>query len=351
MSTLIQDYKNLHEIPEEGFKEFKTHKYIKDVLEKLNCILFELNPTGLIAFFNFNYQSSIAFRCELDGLPITETTNLDYKSNHKGYMHACGHDGHMAILLEFARRIENIKCKKNICLIFQPSEEKYGGANFIIQSPEYKSLNIKEVYGLHLWPGIKKANIASRSSIMMAASNEIDIKMVGKSTHIANYIEGIDAIKISSLYLNEIRERDVLFNCGKISSEGARNIICKEVNLECSARTLNNSKRKEFLKYLNDLSVKYTNLYNVNIYINSNRFTPSLTNSTRLFNKYRCFIDDVIEPVYQSEDFSFYSENSETLFFFLGIGNTPLLHESNFSFDLNVLEKGVNLFEMIASTN
>ena len=100
----------------------------------------------------------------------------------------------------------------------------------------------------------------------MAASNEIDIKMVGKSTHIANYKEGIDAIKISSLYLNEIRERDVLFNCGKISSEGARNIICKEVNLECSARTLNNSKRKEFLKYLNDLSVKYTNLYNVNIY-------------------------------------------------------------------------------------
>ena len=351
MSTLIEDYKNLHKIPEEGFKEFKTHKYIKESLEKLNCIIFELNPTGLIAFFNFNYHSTIAFRCELDGLPITETTNLDYKSTHKGFMHACGHDGHMAILLEFARRIKDIKCKKNICLIFQPSEEKYGGANFVIESPEYKSLNIKEVYGLHLWPGIKKGNVASRNGVIMAASNEIDIKIIGKSTHIANYKEGIDAIKISSLFLNEIREYDILFNCGKISSEGARNIICKEINLECSMRTLNNSKRKEFLKYLNVLSVKYTNLHNVNIYISSNRFTPSLTNSTRLFNKCRCFIDDVIEPVYQSEDFSFYSENCETLFFFLGIGNTSLLHESDFNFDLSVLEKGVRLFEMIAATN
>ena len=142
LSTIIQDYKNVHQIPEEGFKEFKTHKYIKEELGKLDCLIFELKPTGIIAFFNFHHTSTIAFRCELDGLPIDETTNLEYKSIHQGYMHACGHDGHMAILLEFARRIKNIKCKRNICLIFQPSEEKYGGANFIIQSPEFQSLNI-----------------------------------------------------------------------------------------------------------------------------------------------------------------------------------------------------------------
>ena len=117
MSTLIEDYKYLHQIPEEGFKEYKTHKYIVEELEKLDCLIFELKPTGIIAFFNFNSKSSIAFRCELDGLPINETNNFKYKSLHQGFMHACGHDGHMAILLGLARKLNNIKSKKNICLI------------------------------------------------------------------------------------------------------------------------------------------------------------------------------------------------------------------------------------------
>ena len=257
----------------------------------------------------------------------------------------------LLLYLNFGREIKNIKCKKNIALIFQPSEEKYGGAHFIVNSKEYKSLNIKEVYGFHLWPNIKEKTIACRSGVMMASSNEIDIKVLGKSAHIANYSEGIDSIKIASRLLEDIRGYDIIFNCGKITSSGARNIICSEVNMECSLRTLNNSSRKDFLKYLNDLSVQYTNLYNVNIYINSNRFTPAVLNSSRLFNKYRFLIDEVIQPVYQSEDFSFYNSGCETLFFFIGIGPDKLLHDSNFTFNLDVLDTGVNLLKMIASTN
>ena len=351
MSTLVEDYKFLHQIPEEGFKEFKTHDFIKKELEKLNCLIFELKPTGIIAFFNFNSKSSIAFRCELDGLSITETTNKEYKSVHKGYMHACGHDAHMAVLLNFAKELDSLNCKKNICLIFQPSEEKYGGAQFIINSPEFKSLNIKEIYGFHLWPGLKKLGIYSKRGVMMAASNEIDIKIIGRSTHIADMKKGVDAIMVASYFLEEIRKLDVVFNCGKINSKGARNIVCGEVELECSLRTLNNSMRKEFLKYLNDLSVKYTNEYNVNIYINSNRFTNSVINSSGLFNKYRFLIEEIISPVYQSEDFSFYNDICESLFFLIGIGDMPMLHTSDFSFDLSVLEKAKKLLQMIAISN
>ena len=120
MSTLINDFKYLHQIPEESFKEFKTHKYIMDELSKLECMIFELKPTGIIAFFNFNHPETIAFRCELDGLPIIEKTNLLHKSTHEGFMHACGHDGHMAILINFAREIKDIKCKKsNIMFIIK----------------------------------------------------------------------------------------------------------------------------------------------------------------------------------------------------------------------------------------
>ena len=351
MSTLIEDYKYLHQIPEEGFKEYKTHKYIVEELEKLDCLIFELKPTGIIAFFNFNSKSSIAFRCELDGLPINETNNFKYKSLHQGFMHACGHDGHMAILLGLARKLNNIKSKKNICLIFQPSEEKYGGAEFVINSPEYKSLNIEEVYALHLWPKLKKNTIGTRSGVLMASSTEIDIKIIGKSAHIADTSNGVNVIDVAFKLLSDIKANDVLFNCGKISSEGARNIVCANITLECSLRTLNKVKRKEFLKYINNLCVNYTNLYNVNIYINSNRYLNPVVNSNRLFNKYRYSIDEIVSPVYQAEDFSVYGDCCETLYLFLGIGDTPLLHENNFSFDLNVLDKGLKTLEMIASTH
>ena len=165
---LIKDYEALHQIPEEGFNEYKTQKYIVNELKKLNCKIYELDSTGILAFFDYDTSETIAFRCELDGINVEEETNLEYKSLHKGMMHACGHDGHMAILLGLGRVLSNIKCPRNVCLIFQPSEEKYGGALKVIESSIYKQLNIKEVYGLHLWPNLKSGVIASRGKTLMS---------------------------------------------------------------------------------------------------------------------------------------------------------------------------------------
>ena len=348
---LIDDFKFLHQIPEESFKEYKTHKYILEQLGSLNCKIFELYPTGILALFDYGYSDTIAFRCEMDGLPILEENNFEYKSKHIGMMHACGHDGHMAILLSLAYRLSNIKCPRNICLIFQPSEEAYGGAYKVINSNEYINMNIKEVYGLHLWPKLRKGVIASRGRVLMASSTEVDIIINGKSSHIAEKNEGVDAIKVASILLNEFPlNEDIIFNCGKIYSSGARNIICDKVFLECSLRSFYKIRRKRFLSSVLQIIKSVESKTQATIKLDSTKYIPELKNNLILFEKYRHLVDEVIAPVYQAEDFSFYGLNAKILFFFLGVGDVSGLHTSNFCFDLNILEKGLKTFVKIATS-
>ena len=351
MSENIETYyKELHQIPELGFEEFKTHKYVVDKLDGLNCIIYELKPTGVLAFFDYGFNESIAFRAELDALPIKEENEFEYISKHNGFMHACGHDGHMAMLLKMAEKLNTITCKKNICLIFQPSEENYGGALKVINSNEYESLNIKEVYGIHLWPNLKEGVIASKGRVLMASSTEIDITITGKGAHIANKEEGIDSIKIAYQLLDSIDEEGVLFNCGKIYTTGARNVVCSKIELECSLRSFFKLKRKIFLRKLNTNVSLLANNSKANISVNATRYIPELNNNVMLFEKYRHLIDEVISPVYQSEDFSFYSEKAKILFLFLGIGNREGLHTSKFNFNPKVLEKGLDVLIKIATS-
>ena len=348
---LLRDYKALHQIPEEGFNEFKTQQYILEELKSLNCKIYELEPTGILAFFNYDSTDTIAFRCELDGIRVDEEVENEYKSKHPGLMHACGHDGHMAIMLGLARTLSNIKCPRNVCLIFQPSEEKYGGAIKVIDSPIYKEMNIKEVYGIHLWPNLKSGVIASRGRILMASSTEIDIQVVGKSAHIANSEAGVDAINIAYLLLDRMKQEEgVIFNCGKIVSKGVRNVICNQVNLECSLRSFYKIRRKNFLTVLNTYAKELSRDKKAKITINSNRHIPEVSNNLILFEKHRHLIDEVIAPVYMAEDFSFYGIDAKTLFLFLGIGETYPLHSSLFQIDFNALEKGVKTFISIATS-
>ena len=347
---LIEDYKFLHQIPEESFKEFKTHKYILEQLRNLNCQIFELNPTGILAFFDYGYGDTIAFRCEMDGLKIQEENDVDYKSKHEGMMHACGHDGHMAILLSLAYKLSTIKCPRNVCLIFQPSEESYGGAYKIINCEEYKNLNINEVYGLHLWPKIKKGVIASRSKTLMASATEIDITINGKNSHIASQQEGIDAIKAAMNLLEKLDNEGIIFNCGKIYSFGSRNVVCDKVFLECSLRSFYKIRRNRFIQYMLKVSESISNISGVKIQIDYFRYIPELKNNLVLFEKYRHLIDEVVAPVYQAEDFAFYGINAKILFFFLGVGNVSGLHTSTFSFSLDILEKGLKTFIKIATS-
>ena len=129
---IIEDRRALHRIPELDKELPNTIAYLRTALESLKCRVFSPMPGALCAFFDFGAKEAIAFRAEADALPITERTGVSYASRHLGRMHACGHDGHMAILLELARRLSEKKSlPHNVLLIFQPAEESPGGARII----------------------------------------------------------------------------------------------------------------------------------------------------------------------------------------------------------------------------
>jgi hippurate hydrolase len=349
--NLEYDYKELHQIPEIGFKEYKTSKYVLSRLSKLKCQIYQIGETGIIAFFDFNKEKTIAFRAELDGLNIKEENDFTYKSIHDGYMHACGHDGHMSILLSLCDHLNENECNVNVCAIFQPSEEIYGGALMVVENEIFKSLNIKEIYGLHLWPKLKEGFVYSKSGPILASSTEIDIKIVGKSAHMANQNDGVDALMVSGILLNKINKiKDVVFNCGKITSVGGRNSVCANVVLECSMRSFTITKKYYFLEMLNRVAKEISEEYKVNIYINTDKSLPIVLNDYGLFIKNSSLINEVVEPFYHAEDFSVYSSCAKTLFFLIGIGDKESLHSSKFNFDLKVLQKGLDLYKNILST-
>ena len=132
---MLKEYRMaLHQIPEIGFHEFKTKKYLYEQVKNSGAVIHEIGETGLLLYFDNQQEETIAFRTDIDALPVKEKTNLSFASKHEGYMHACGHDGHMAMLLGLTdfitKHIEDLIY--NVVLIYQPSEEISGGAQSVI---------------------------------------------------------------------------------------------------------------------------------------------------------------------------------------------------------------------------
>ena len=180
MKQIILDRRALHRIPELQLYLPQTMEYLYQALAGLKCRVFAPMESALCAYFDFGADSAIAFRADCDGLPIEENTNLDFASCHPGRMHACGHDGHMAILLELARRLNKKKSlSKNVLLIFQPGEESPGGARYLCETGMFSNFNVEAVFGLHLWPGLEKGTVFTRENELMSRSCEINVDIYG----------------------------------------------------------------------------------------------------------------------------------------------------------------------------
>lgn len=196
--------RHLHQIPEGGFCEKETSKYVKEKLEEFGYEVNEVAKTGLIAFREGkNSSDSIAFRADIDGLRIMEETELAYGSKNFDYMHACGHDGHMSILLGFAHYISTVESlNKGILFIFQPAEEGPGGAEIIIEEGILKKYNVKHVFGLHLFPGLDEGKIGVRGGAVMAHTGEFDINIKAESGHGAIPHKANDGIIVAAQLIN-----------------------------------------------------------------------------------------------------------------------------------------------------
>lgn len=363
---LIQHRIELHKIPELGFCEFKTSEYISKQLKQIGYKLRKVAKTGIIAYKEGIEKESIAFRADIDGLNIKEESNISYKSEIDGYMHACGHDGHAAILLGFAEYVYKMnKLKKGILFIFQPAEEGPGGAEFIIKENVFNEYNVKSIFGLHIYPEIEEGKIGVKPGAMTAQTGEFDIYIKAKSGHGAIPHKAKDGLIVAAQLINSyqsILSRNInpieaaVLTIGTINGGERRNIIAENINLEGTIRAFKQEVYEKIKKRMRTINKGLMEMFEVKIDIVFRDMYPSVTNDSNLFHKIKEFSlkDSLIEiePMMIAEDFSYYQAEIPGIFFMLGsknesLGYTSPLHNSHFNFDTEVLINGVKVYDSI----
>ena len=242
---IIQDRRALHRIPELDRSLPETLSYLKNALSACNCQVFSPMEQSLCAWFDFGAQSALAFRADMDALPIAEKNRCDYVSTHPGKMHACGHDGHMAILLELARRLSRkTENPYNILLVFQPAEETAVGALRMME--EHALDGVDAIYGVHVWGTYDAPGIAFPAGNLMACCHGFTIEVEGKSAHASAPHEGVDAVMVASSILQSIQQlvsrmndplNPLVITVGKVTAGNRWNVLAGHATLEGTVRT------------------------------------------------------------------------------------------------------------------
>lgn len=350
--TIYNHRKYLNTVAEEGLKEFKTAKYIRENLDRIGVeydTFIGTATTGIIK--GKNPTKTIAFRADIDGL-LTED----------GVKHLCGHDSHISILLGFVEFINNNKEKlnDNIVFIFQPAEEGPGGAELLVKEKVLEKYNIDEIYGLHIYPEIESGFVGVREGYFMAQIGDFVIDITAKSGHGAMPQNGIDGIVVSANLINNLQtivSRNVspvdasVLSIGVINGGSRRNIIAEKVKLEGTIRTFKPELYEKMKERVREICRGMEVMYNCKIEVNITDDYPAVYNDKNLTREFieAVGIDKVIEldPLMISEDFSFYQKEIKGLFFMLGSkdikkGFVDGLHNFNFNFDEEVLLNGIN---------
>ena len=332
----------LHQHPELSFQEYNTQKYIISFFDKMNCKIYKVK-TGVLIYFDFHKKDIIAFRAEEDALNIEETNDINYKSLNKGISHACGHDGHMAILMMLGKYINSHYLENNYLLIFQPSEEKNGGSRCIIESEFFKTHKIKYIFALHLYPTLKEGIIYSKSKEFLPMCVEIDIKIKSFFTHVGNRNYLYDCNYILSLIMKDLYQHfnKKIFNIGYIQGGVARNIVCGETTLLI---TLRNYKYEDYLKQkeiIINILKKYSTV-KINYRFNDD-FLPVYNDEKLLKRIGKMYHVELTNKKTIGDDFSLYNLIGTTNYSLLGV-KSAFLHQSDFDFNDDVLLVGLNYF-------
>ena len=204
---IIDNRRYFHKHPELSFKEYNTSKIIIEKLEEMKIpYQKDIAKTGITAIIEGQQEGkTIALRADMDALPIQETSEVSYKSINDGVMHACGHDGHIAMLLGAAKAINQLKhnLKGNVKLIFQPAEEGHAGAKYMINEGVLDGVD--EIYGIHLWNYQNVGEIGVKDGPIMAAADIFEIDIIGKGGHGATPHGTVDAVVVAAHIINSLQ--------------------------------------------------------------------------------------------------------------------------------------------------
>lgn len=363
LQELTKHRRELHKIPEVSRILPKTKAYLLSVLQTLDCEIIEVMESGLCVYFDRGQEHTTAYRADMDALPVEEVNVCDYTSGHPGNMHACGHDGHMSMVLTLAQYVDQKKdLPCNVLLIFQPAEETTGGAKEICQTGVLQKYHVNRIFSAHMWPFIGAGKIASKPNAMMPRSAEINIRITGRSSHATAPEKGVDALFIACQYIEDVykrkaeldpvnptpEERTIIQIC-KMESGTARNVISGFTALVGTVRAFSDEDFAHLIGILEESGRKYEGLYDCKIEVMHSEGYPPIINDPALYDHIRPVLktidyEEMEKPAMISEDYSFFGLEVPSVFFYVGTGTGIALHSNNFDFDEKVLCSGFDLF-------
>lgn len=361
-----------HQFPEPGYQEKKTAAKICQELDTLG-VPFQagVGRTGIVAKLSAAHPGPVvAFRADMDGLRLDEANDVAYKSQHPGFMHACGHDGHMTIALGVIRwLLENKWVQKSsgeILFIFQPAEEGGAGAMVMLESGVFDSKPVKAVFAGHMYPELAAGDIGLAPDISNAAADSIKIRLKGKGGHGAHPHQCKDPIVVGAHLITQLQtliSRELppldsaVISIGRFEAGTASNIIPEKALLEGTFRTLRPETREKILIRLKELIKGLEQSYNVSADLQIKQGYPVLKNDPKLVKHVRDIASKVLGdshvhtllPRMGAEDFAFFCKKWGGVMVGLGChdpqkGMPCGLHSPHFDFDEAVLDVGTRLF-------
>ena len=363
--------RQIHENPELAFEEFQTADFLLARLNEIRCdsIVSSFAETGIIAEIKglAGEGPAIALRADMDALAIEEQNEVDYKSKNGGKMHACGHDGHMAMLLgaidELAQKRDQI-CG-SVYFIFQPAEENEGGGQRMVEEGLFEKFPIKEVYGMHNWPGLPAGDFALKKGPIMAAADRFDLIVKGVGGHAAMPHMARDPIITASSIVSALQHAvsrrqkpmdPVVLSITGIHGGDAYNVIPEEVRIFGSLRTLSRESRQEMFDRIDSIAQRVAHAHECECEVKILKGYPSTINHEEPYQKALKAaratvgeerVDENTEASMASEDFSFLLNACPGNYMFIGNGPGEggcLLHNPHYNFNDEVIETGVKFW-------
>ncbi|HMG92402.1 MAG TPA: amidohydrolase [Chryseolinea sp.] len=381
-SKIIEWRRLFHQFPELSNREFNTGAKIAAYLKSFGLeVQYPVAKTGVVAILKGAKPGPVVgLRADIDALPVTERSTLDFASKEKtmyagketGVMHACGHDGHMAILLGVAEILSKHRdeLKGTVKFIFQPAEEgapfgEEGGAALMIKEGVLNNPVVDVMFGLHIQALLPSGQLSYRTGGLMAAVDGVNIKVTGIGAHGAAPWESIDPIVVSSQIINALqtivsRQTDLtagaaVVTIGTIHAGVRRNIIPEEALLEGTIRTFDTAVQKRLHEQITRTATKIAESSGAKAEVDVQLMYPATINDRHLTELSVPSLirtagkDNVVvtQPVTMAEDFSFYQQKIPAFFFFLGarpdikLERQPVHHTADFLIDEKALITGV----------
>lgn len=364
LHTEITEWRHdFHTHPELLFEVHRTAARVAELLRQFGCdeVVEGIGRTGVVGVIKGRTDTSgkvIGLRADMDALPIHETTGLEYASQTPGMMHACGHDGHTAMLLGAAKYLtETRNFDGTAVMVFQPAEEGGAGGLEMCQDGLMDRFGIQEIYGMHNTPGLPVGSFAIRPGALLASSDEFEIIVTGRGGHAAEPHRAVDTTLTAAqivVALQSVVSRNidplkrVVVTVGTFETDSeASNVIAHEVKLCGTVRTLDSECRELAEKRIREITqgtaaamgataeITWTPGYPVTM--NTPENTVYAADVARTVS---ADVDDNVNPILPAEDFSYMLEERPGAYIFLGNGDTPNCHHPAYNFDDDAIPFG-----------